>query len=971
MKAKVCAAFLFGLGAFVLGFNLFYNVPFQNTISVKNGLELSQDLDVNKLVELNKQLGTELNSAKAEIDHLKQLARKKLSLVDKCLCSDSNFSSFETEDIRNAISSRMNWTKSLPYEIENDINRYFQASRDAQKRNLTRNGHKIFDALGPVSPQCRRIEMYGTEKRACGLKALFSTMPCTVVSLGISHQWGFEEAIYREMPNCHVHTFDCTLTSDVRPPNTIASRTTLHPICIGIEDEIHKQELKFMSWKSIMKFLNMSRPPSYLKMDLGGHEFEVLRNMMQDNYLLPMQIAMKLHCLTHVNVSWKARRKKFAEIGSFMEFLHHAGGYFLIDRHDNSFCLHCSEILVSRLLCPCDESDSFSVVSKKFDNIDYLKSDFAPERDHLQIENQGSQLPSLRNRLLDGCGDICRIDTPGTPSKFFDFIKKEVDCDGLWGNSAIDELRVGSPPPELPKEMLMDFTYNFKVRVVSYESLLDQRYAGGTAEKSVWEADFVEDWSKQCREGTLEGNYGKSETASLLDNVRRIPVVGSKILVIGSENPWVEACLLSAGAEHITTLEYGKIVSEHPKISTITPHEMRMRSADFMGYFDAVVTFSSVEHSGLGRYGDQMNPWGDRQAIARAWCLTKPGGYLAIGVPTGEDLIEYNAHRSYGSIMYPHLVANWQQQWRAEGDQGQRVHVFSKAVINDLDSVVDVAPPGSAARSPWWIAVQFEGRLGNQMFQAASCYGIAKSRGGRCCFLDNSDILDAGVTFHEPFIRCPDIAFRNELEGTKNQDFVGSLMHGYGDVRVGIFLQSWLYFVDSLPFKLREQDWGMDWVQRHNVSVGIHVCRGDFGDNFPVSFFEKAIAKLRLECKHTIFPSEFVIATDDVAWVRQQKLFNGTLVLEGQSPAQDMAILAACKHLIFSIGTFGWWAAYMKVRPGLVLHYMPRYEIEDVRDHNATAYYPPGWIGFLYEPGDPCHMCEPDIISWVLSILGI
>jgi hypothetical protein len=42
----------------------------------------------------------------------------------------------------------------------------------------------------------------------------------------------------------------------------------------------------------------------------------------------------------------------------------------------------------------------------------------------------------------------------------------------------------------------------------------------------------------------------------------------------------------------------------------------------------SIVTFSSVEHSGLGRYGDALNPWGDIIAIARAWCVTKQGGAL-------------------------------------------------------------------------------------------------------------------------------------------------------------------------------------------------------------------------------------------------------------------------------------------------------------------------------------------------------
>ncbi len=87
-------------------------------------------------------------------------------------------------------------------------------------------------------------------------------------------------------------------------------------------------------------------------------------------------------------------------------------------------------------------------------------------------------------------------------------------------------------------------------------------------------------------------------------------------------------------------------------------------AAGEMGTFDAVATFSSVEHSGLGRYGDAFNPWGDLQAVARAWCVTKAGGYLLLGVPTqdsDEDVLVWNAHRIYGSFWYSHLAANWHQ----------------------------------------------------------------------------------------------------------------------------------------------------------------------------------------------------------------------------------------------------------------------------------------------------------------------
>ena len=55
--------------------------------------------------------------------------------------------------------------------------------------------------------------------------------------------------------------------------------------------------------------------------------------------------------------------------------------------------------------------------------------------------------------------------------------------------------------------------------------------------------------------------------------------------------------------------------------------------------FDSVVTFSSLEHSGLGRYGDQLNPWGDLITMAKIWCALKPGGLGLIGVPTGPDTL--------------------------------------------------------------------------------------------------------------------------------------------------------------------------------------------------------------------------------------------------------------------------------------------------------------------------------------------
>lgn len=198
----------------------------------------------------------------------------------------------------------------------------------------------------------------------------------------------------------------------------------------------------------------------------------------------------------------------------------------------------------------------------------------------------------------------------------------------------------------------------------------------------MWNHTQVENWKRDCSEGTLEGNYGASETMIVFKSLQKMMGLrNGHVLVIGSENPWLEACVLAAGASIVTTLEYGKISSLHPQIRTMTPTDMRRYyHYGTLPMFDAVVTFSSIEHSGLGRYGDALNPWGDLQAIARAWCVTKPRGELLIGVPTDGgkgDRIEFNAHRVYGPIMYSHLLANWKQIWRSDKG-GQLVHILEK-----------------------------------------------------------------------------------------------------------------------------------------------------------------------------------------------------------------------------------------------------------------------------------------------------
>jgi SAM-dependent methyltransferase len=55
----------------------------------------------------------------------------------------------------------------------------------------------------------------------------------------------------------------------------------------------------------------------------------------------------------------------------------------------------------------------------------------------------------------------------------------------------------------------------------------------------------------------------------------------------------------------------------------------------------------TVEHVGLGRYGDPMDANGDLKAIQELKRVLAPGGTLLIVVPIGKPKIEFNAHRIY------------------------------------------------------------------------------------------------------------------------------------------------------------------------------------------------------------------------------------------------------------------------------------------------------------------------------------
>ena len=65
--------------------------------------------------------------------------------------------------------------------------------------------------------------------------------------------------------------------------------------------------------------------------------------------------------------------------------------------------------------------------------------------------------------------------------------------------------------------------------------------------------------------------------------------------------------------------------------------------------FDVVISLCTIEHFGLGRYGDDIDPSADREAVGEMIRVLKPHGRLIFSttLTRGDPVIVYNAHRIY------------------------------------------------------------------------------------------------------------------------------------------------------------------------------------------------------------------------------------------------------------------------------------------------------------------------------------
>ena len=246
------------------------------------------------------------------------------------------------------------------------------------------------------------------------------------------------------------------------------------------------------------------------------------------------------------------------------------------------------------------------------------------------------------------------------------------------------------------------------------------------------------------------------------------------------------------------------------------------------------------------------------------------------------------------------------------------------------------------------IAVELQCRTGNQMFELAAGYHLAKKYNRPLVLYENRD----NKTFE--YERIPFIlsgrkiidsvaGFRTFKEGKYQERVDLSDVNKYDKVHLKGFFQSDIYFdredaeeLFPIPEYIKEKyAYLKDWVC-------ISVRRGDYL-NYKNLFISPSVEWFE-KCYHKHFEGKKVlICSDDIEWAK--KNFNiDAEYLENDDPVETLFIKACCKNHIISPSTYAWWSAYLAGDDATVIAPVPWIGKYLQGRFNEEDKYVKGWI---------------------------
>ncbi len=166
---------------------------------------------------------------------------------------------------------------------------------------------------------------------------------------------------------------------------------------------------------------------------------------------------------------------------------------------------------------------------------------------------------------------------------------------------------------------------------------LNKRASFNIDDKCLW--PIITD--KYDKAGTLTNYFWQDLWAAQIINKN----VREKHYDIGSRLDGFIAHLLSMNIE-VTMIDVREFPGEVPGLHTIVDDATQMDHFEDDS-IESLSALCSIEHFGLGRYGDTIDPDAPFRCFERIQEKMKAGGNLYISLPIGKERLEFNAHRVF------------------------------------------------------------------------------------------------------------------------------------------------------------------------------------------------------------------------------------------------------------------------------------------------------------------------------------
>jgi hypothetical protein len=273
-------------------------------------------------------------------------------------------------------------------------------------------------------------------KRSCGVHVPPPGSPCVVISVGSANGWAFERGFGRHK-HCQIHTLDCTITPHV--PAELKGQVRFHKLCLASDNTVReasatpkKGSLAFVTWRNFTSSIGLTRPPHFFKMDIEGFEYGLLRDMVTDTYMLPLEMMVEIHwgglnvvkdLFSPAQLSAGTAGATAAitprQLATFLLDMYREGGYAIVDQND---CLcsdpiymhalsnvppdtckqnlnrsHATELVFARLGGWGQISSSGSTIESGTSHGRESTVDPRPEEPHLQLLNRHDRRTSHYN----------------------------------------------------------------------------------------------------------------------------------------------------------------------------------------------------------------------------------------------------------------------------------------------------------------------------------------------------------------------------------------------------------------------------------------------------------------------------------------------------------------------------------------------------------------------------------------------